>query len=163
MYWWIFLVVFAAYVQIDGYRRGLGYQATVWALGTLLFCVFVAPFYFAKRPLREGEVREGGMGWNVLKNFALQWTVAMAIIVLVGILNLGTKASEVHSEAQQAGFTIGAALGLGMLGALWFFPMFGALALGIFLKRSSLEEGPKSLRPQIDPQLLPLSRMMKPR
>lgn len=112
-----------------------------WSIGTLLLPVIVVPAYFAARPLKEGEVREGGKGWNLLKNFSIIWTLLMAVAALWGLVGVSQQAPT--SDAEQVGFALGTTLGLGMMGAIWFFPVLGALVLGLLVKKSSLiERGP---------------------
>jgi hypothetical protein len=93
--------------------------------------------------LKTGEVREGGTAWNILKNFALLWTVAMAIVAISGLMAASSNTANLRSDAERAGAAIGTALGLGVIGALWFFPMVGSVLLGFILKKSSVvEKGP---------------------
>lgn len=104
---------------------------------------YYSSFYFAKRPLRVGEVRDGGTTWNVLKNFAFFWTILVAVAAIWGMADVSKYSSTLQSETETAGATIGTALGLGMIRALWFFPFIGAVVLGLILKKSSIvEKGP---------------------
>jgi hypothetical protein len=113
-------------------------QAIVpWTIGTFLLGPIVLPIYIARRPLMVGEVREGGTAWNILKSFALFWTVFMFASLILTIIGVGSQAS---TDAEQAGVAIGAFLSLILF---WFFPVTGALILGLFLKKSSIvERGP---------------------
>jgi hypothetical protein len=132
---------FAIWVLVDSSRRRIGPLA--WTLGTLVLGPIVLPVYFAKRPLRSGETREGGTAWNILRSFALLWTVAMAAAGVSAMVSVSAHTATLQSDAEKAGAAIGTALGLGLIGALWFFPMLGALVLGLILKKSSvLEKGP---------------------
>ena len=139
-YWWLFGII-AAWVLYDGFTRKI--NPIVWALGTFVLGPIVLPFYFAKRPLKDGEIREGGTGWNVLRNFALAWTLVMAVAAFAGLFNAGEASQGLKSDAEKVGAGLGIVVGMGLLGALWFFPMVGALLLGLFLKKSSIiERGP---------------------
>src|SRR5215216_1015501 len=72
-------------VAFDASRRKLGAAKTIlWAIGTFLLGVIVVPIYLAKRPLKVNEVREGGLAWNLLKNFALTWTILMVGAIVLG-------------------------------------------------------------------------------
>ncbi len=140
--WYIALYgLFAIWVLTDGLKRKA--KAIPWAVGTLVLGPIVLPVYVAKRPLRAGEIREGGTGWNVLKNFALFWTVLIAVVTVWGMVTASVETANFQTEAEQAGAAIGTALGFGIIAFLWFVPMVGALVLGLFLKKSSVvEKGP---------------------
>lgn len=138
----IFNGLLLLYLLWDGYRRQASYL-WAWALGVIIIGVLVLPFYFAKRPLREGEVRSGGFGWNVLKNFAILWTLLMIVIGIAAASGVGEVMQEAQTDAEQAGAVLGTGLGFGMLGCMWFIPMVGALIFGLFVKNSAdVEEGP---------------------
>jgi hypothetical protein len=141
--WYVIIFgLLTLYVVIDGSRRNLGAMKTaLWAIGTFLLGVIVLPIYFAKRPLRPNEVREGGFAWNVLKNFALTWTI---LLVAIGISAISTAAgTNASSDAEAAGVAIGTGFVFVILAVVWFFPMVGALVLGFFLKNSAIvERGP---------------------
>lgn len=114
-----------------------------WAAFTVLFGPVVVPFWLAKRPLKEGEVREGGTAWNVLKYFALMWTITMVVAFVVGMSSASEVAATAHDKYEKAGAGIGMALGAAAMFALWFFVLVAALVLGFFLKKSSVvEKGP---------------------
>lgn len=140
--WYVLLnLIFAIWVFIDAQSRRT--PPGVWAISTFLFGPIVLPLYLAKRPLRAGEIREGGLWWNVLKNFAILWTLTMAVAAVWGIVAVGQQASTTQSDLEAAGTAIGAAIGLGLIGALWFFPFVGAMALGLLLRQPSVvEKGP---------------------
>ena len=88
-------------------------------------------------------MRDGGTARNILKNFAIVWTITMAILAIWGMVDVSEKFSTIHNEYEQAGAAIGSALGFGIIMALWFFPMVGAVVLGFILKKSSvIEKGP---------------------
>ena len=140
--WYLILCgILALWAFVDAKKRKA--NAILWAVGTLLLGPIVLPFYFAKRPLKAGELREGGTWWNILKNFAIFWTILMAVAAIWGMVAVSEHSSTFQSEAERAGAAIGTALGLGMIAALWFFPFIGAVGLGFFLKKSSIvEKGP---------------------
>ena len=114
-----------------------------WPLGTFLIGPIVLPVYLAKRNLKAGEVREGGTAWNILRYFAIFWTLTMAVAIGAGLLNASNVAQQAASEAEQAGIVVGAGIGVSMLAFLWFIVLVSALVLGLFLKKSSVvEKGP---------------------
>ena len=141
MWYFVLCTVFAIWVLIDSKKRMN--HVVGWPLTTLFFGPVLLPIYLAKRNLKEGEVRSGGTGWNVLKSFALFWTITMIGGGIAGMVSVSDVAQEATSEAEQAGAAIGAALGLGMIFFIWLGVIFGALVLGMFLKNSSIvEKGP---------------------
>lgn len=160
---WYLLVdaCFAIWLFLDAKKRKV--NGIPWAIGALLVGPVVLPVYLAKRPLKDGEVREGGTAWNILKNFAIFWTILWAVAAIWGMAGIGEhkaslkteakqelseyfgdeEAEELASEAVEAGAAIGATLGLGLIFVVWFFPMLGAIVIGFFLKKSSIvEKGP---------------------
>jgi hypothetical protein len=141
--WYVIIFgLLTLWVAFDANRRKLGAAKTIlWAIGTFLLGVIVLPIYFARRPLRANEVREGGFAWNVLKNFALTWTI---LVVVIGISAISSAAgTNAGSDAEAAGVAIGTGIVFVILAVVWFFPMVGALVLGYFLKNSAIvERGP---------------------
>ena len=143
MWYLILYAVFAAWVLFDGFSRRTGGAAIAWALGTLLLGPIILPIYLAKRPLKNGEIREGGTGWNVLKNFAILWTIVMAVATFSGLSAMSNVTGNLRSDAERAGAGIGIFLGMGVLAAVWFVPTVGAALLGFLLKKNSIvEKGP---------------------
>lgn len=140
---WYFVVfgAFAVWVFLDAKKRQE--NAAGWAIGTFLLGSIVAPVYFAKRNLFAGEVREGGTGWNVAKNIALYWTLTCVAAGVAGMVGVSDVVSSASTEAEQAGAAIGATLGLGFIGFIWFGLAAPALVIGLILKKSSIvERGP---------------------
>ena len=113
------------------------------AIGTVFLGPIILPIYLASRPLKQGEVREGGKGWNILKNFAILWTIVMAIASVAGLMAMTKGTENLTSDAARAGAGIGMALGMGLLAAVWFFPTMGAALLGFLMKKNTVvENGP---------------------
>lgn len=141
MWYFILYAVIAVWVFTDAKKRMN--HIVGWPLATFILGPIVLPVYFAKRNLKADEIREGGTGWNVLKNFALFWTITMVVAGIAGMVSVSDVVQKAGSEAEQAGAAIGATLGLGMIFGLWFIVFVGALVLGLFLKKSSIvEKGP---------------------
>jgi hypothetical protein len=134
MWYWILYAFLAVFVLLDAKKRKNNFIG--WSIGTFVAGPVVLPIYFAKRYLKAKEVRTGGTAWNVLKNFALFWTLLMFVAIIAGIVNAGNTASEMTSDAEKVGAAIGTGLGITLLIAIWFFPMVFAFILGFFLKNS---------------------------
>jgi len=115
--------------------------------------VLVPPVYLAKRPLRSGETRDGGAAWNVLRKFALFWTIVMAALTIGGFIRAALTSPTPSSDAALFGAALGTAVGLGFMGTVWFFPTVGAVVLGLLLKKSSVvERGPTGPLAERSPQ-----------
>lgn len=134
MWYFIFYGLFAVYVLFDARRRKNNMIG--WGIGTFVAGPVLLPIYFAKRNLRVKEVRTGGTGWNILKNFALLWTVLMMVLGIITMVGVGEVANNAVSDAEKIGVAIAAGLGVVMIGMLWFFPMITALIIGAFIKKS---------------------------
>jgi hypothetical protein len=141
--WYLILnPVVALWVFFDARSRKMERPA-LWGIGTVLMMILVIPSYFATRSLKDGEVREGGTAWNVVKSFAIFWTLTMFVAGVWAMIAVSGSTSPGASEAEQTGAAIGTALGLGLIMGLWFFVLAGALVIGLFLKKSSIvETGP---------------------
>ena len=114
-----------------------------WPLVTVILGPIALPVYLAKRHLKEGEIREGGTAWNVLKNFVLFWTLTLAVFAFADFVSVANFTLQTTNEAAQVGAAIGGVLGLGFIGFIWFIVTIAALVLGLFLKKSSVvEKGP---------------------
>jgi hypothetical protein len=135
--------VISLWVLFDGISRNMKAIAVLWALGTVVLGAIVIPIYVAKRPLKNGEVREGGTPWNLLKNFAILWTIIMIVASIYVLHGVGKATSGLDNDWAMAGAGIGIVVVVGTLGAIWFFPTIGAAILGFFLKKNSvIETGP---------------------
>jgi len=141
MWYLILSAVFALWVLVDA--RGRMNNVLGWPIATFLLGPLMLPVYVAKRNLKGGEVREGGTAWNIMKNFALFWTVFMVVVGIQGIIGVSDIAQQSTTSAEQTGVAIGATLGLGMIFFLWLLVIIAALVLGLFLKKSTMvEKGP---------------------
>ena len=142
MWYWVLNIAISFWVFLDARKRKMD-QPVLWAIGSCILMIVVIPFYFAKRPLKDGEMREGGTGWNVTKYFAIFWTLFMFVAGVAGMMAAGNVVNKASSDAEQVGAAIGTAMGFGMILGLWFVVIVGALVIGLFLKKSSLvEKGP---------------------
>lgn len=141
MWYFILYAVLAVWVFVDAKKRQ---NNTIgWSASTVFLGPVILPVYIARRNLVAGEVREGGTGWNVLKNFALFWTITMLIAGIMMLISGGQVVGESTDTATQAGAALGATLGLGFIFMLWITGAVSALVIGAFIKKSSvIEKGP---------------------
>lgn len=76
----------AAWLAADASRRrcSVAGAVTLALVGNILGCAI----YLATRPLVSGEVREGGLGWNLCRYLAALWVLWLvyAAAILVGVL-----------------------------------------------------------------------------
>ena len=140
--YWIINILLSIWVIYDGYQRKHP-KKWLYFLGAILLSWLVIPFYLAGRPLKEGEVREGGYAWNVLSSFAIIWTIVMVFAGFGGLIEASSTVQQAQTEAEKAGASIGMMMGLMLIAVIWFFPMFGAVAIGFFVKNNAeVEKGP---------------------
>ena len=67
----------------------------------------------------------------------------MGVVTVAALMKMSDVTSGLTSEAAQAGAGLGMLLGVGVLGAVWFFPTMGAAVLGFLLKKNTVvETGP---------------------
>lgn len=145
MWYWLLNLIISLWVFFDARNRKMK-DALMWGFGTFFLMIIVIPFYFAKRTLKPGETREGGLAWNVMKSFAIFWTLFMFVAGIAGMVASSSVVNKASSNAEQAGAAIGVFMGLGLIGSIWFVILVGALVLGLFLKKSSIvEKGPEEI------------------
>ena len=106
MWYFVLYAIFAIWVLIDARKRRN--HAIGWPLATFLLGPLVLPVYLAKRNLREGEVREGGTSWNILRNFALFWTITMVVVGIGAMIGVSEVAQDAATGAEQFGVALGA-------------------------------------------------------
>jgi hypothetical protein len=147
----VFLLI-AIFVYSDAKKREM--SPVKPAVLTALFGALAAPFYFAQRNLKEGERREGGKWWNVVKWFALFWTISMGISFISSLVSVGVDMDPNMDEYEAAGTAIGVGIGVMLWGVLWFGGMATALIVGMLAKNNSIiEEGPtviKEVKPAVN-------------
>ena len=102
------------------------------------------PIFLATRPLKNGEVREGGTAWNVLKNFAYVWTFVTAFAVITAFMAVEKLNYSLTTDVERATNWAGEIRGLSVTLALWFVLSGGAVMLGFSLTKDSvIETGPE--------------------
>src|SRR5918997_6505407 len=87
-------LVLAVWVGRDASRRQTRTAPFLWALGVLLIWMLFFPLYLTKRPLKAGEVRSGGGGWNFMKNLAIAVTVYVPVVVILGLSDIAAQATS---------------------------------------------------------------------
>jgi hypothetical protein len=141
----LFSVMAALWVFVNGMRRKA--KAFPWAIGALLLPPIVLPVYLALRPLKPGEVRKGGKAWNILRNFAILWT--LWFLLAATMMGAIPYILSVRNGIEK--FTIKTIIdnfrSFGEIGILWFVPLAIALFVGLFLRKPSfVEKGPTGPR-----------------
>jgi ankyrin repeat protein len=124
----------AAWVFCDARLRNAA--AIFWSILAAVLGPLALPVYLAKRPLKEGEIREGGFGWQLFKNLALLWTLAIGLIIVKGFTTVTGGAVSFRGEIQLAGI----AVGFGVLVLGWLSILIGIAVIALLLKKSSIIE-----------------------
>ena len=132
------LVPVGIWAYIDARKRKNNF--ILWPIFIVLIGIFALPVYLAKRNLKEGEMREGGVAWNTIKYFAMIWTIFMLIVAIVAIYIVLPTHTMSMGPIQSLITTI---LGISMYGFIWLGVMISAFIIGLFLKKNSdIEKGP---------------------
>lgn len=130
-------LVLAVWVVRDASRRQTQTAPFLWGLGVLLVWILFLPLYLTKRPLKTGEVRSGGGGWNFMKYLAITITVYVPIVMVLG---LSEVAAQVTSVEEAVALVVIFVL---LMGLVWAIFAGGVLLIGLVLKKSSvIERGP---------------------
>ena len=123
-YAWYALASLAAatWVLIDARKR---MAPKWWPFAVAIGGPAALSAYFALRPLREGESREGGIAWQVLSMFVAWWT---ALLAFAALWNLVFPFVEWNA-----------------LAIAWALVAIPGLVVGLALKRSTVEHGPTGM------------------
>jgi hypothetical protein len=141
-----FLFYFGVAVWMLFDSRNRQYSGLPWIIATLFLGPLVVPAYLSKRKLKSGEIRAGGLSWNIAKYFALCWTATLAVIVLpyiVYIMYAITVDSSVPSESDKEVAGVGIFLFAIIYFIIWLIPVAVAVTTGFLLKKPNIiEVGP---------------------
>ena len=130
-------LVLAVWVGRDASRRQTQTASFLWGLGVLLVWILFLPLYLTKRPLKTGEVRSGGGGWNFMKYLAITVTVYVPIVTVLGLSDVAARATSVE---EAVALVVVVVL---LIGLVWVIFAGGVLLIGLVLKKSSvIERGP---------------------
>lgn len=127
--WIIFGGPVAGYIYWDASRRKAGVR--VWCVLGLLFSVFALPFYWAYRPLREGEVRSKSKVLAVLKGFGSLWSYLIGYMVVRLVI--------------EGGFSLKTLMYSAVVGGIWLLPFLlghGPLLMIGVITTNEEERGP---------------------
>lgn len=127
-----FLLLMALVVWLDARSRNCR-SPVLWALGTFLLSIVIAPLYLAKRPLKQGEVREGGLVWNTCRSFALIWTLLVTETLLCGGIDYTKLGAGDYGGLSKGVFFLG-------MGGIWFGVVVVALVVGMVGKNNAIIE-----------------------
>ena len=130
-------LVLAVWVGRDASKRQTQTAPFLWGLGVLLFWILFFPLYLTKRPLKTGEVRSGGGGWNFMKYLAIVFTAYVPIVMILGLSEVAAQATSVEEAVTLV------VIFVLLMGLVWVIFAGGALLIGLILKKSSvIERGP---------------------
>jgi len=131
------------FVAVDAYKRKNKWLW--WSIGVIISWPLVLPLYFSLRNLKEGEVREGGIIWNTIKNYVLVYSTNIFIVILLLLIlpqNLGYLSREIFIT-ELAGFNISISFIYYIIFIIWLIPSILFLMIGSFFKDDySKKEGP---------------------
>ena len=129
--WFVVPLIFAIWVFWDASRRGN--DKASWTLGSFFLTVFVVPNYLAKRNLKKGETRKGGVWWQRLKYFAAMWILYCLSKTFLSDFSKFSLLGDVEADA----------FGLYSLSLIYGIPVILALLIGFYVRDpSEIEEGP---------------------
>jgi hypothetical protein len=131
------------FVVWDAARRGAARAR--WAIAAALAWPVALPIWLTIRPLRSGELRRGGRASNLLRHFALAWSILwgahLAVTAGIGIV---VATSEQDRSGRDSGLSMVVLISL-IFAVIWLIPALGALLLGWLLRRpDAVEHGPRS-------------------
>jgi hypothetical protein len=141
MWYWILNLVIAFWIFSDAQKRKVELPG-LWAAGCFVLMLLVVPFYLARRPLKTGEVREGGTVWSFCKSFSILWTVLMFVVGVGGKIATSNAMQKANLDPSGLGVMFVTGFGFILLIGLWFFVLASALAMGFYNKNSITEVGP---------------------
>lgn len=131
------------FVAVDAYKRKNKWLW--WSIGIIISWPLVLPLYFSLRNLKNGEVREGGIIWNTIKNYVLVYSTNIFIVILLLLIlpqNLGYLSREIFIT-EFAGFNISISFIYYIIFIIWLIPSILFLMIGSFFKDDfSKKEGP---------------------
>lgn len=131
------------FVAIDAYKRKNKWL--LWSIGVIISWPLILPLYFSFRNLKEGEIREGGLIWNIIRNFLLVYSTNIFIVILTLLIlpqNLGYLSNEIFIT-EFAGFDITVSFIYYVIFIIWLIPSMLFLMIGSFFKDDySKKEGP---------------------
>jgi hypothetical protein len=141
MWYFIIFGIIALWVFIDAKERKS--DPALYTFLTLIIGIIALPIYLANRNLKPGEIREGGRGWNIMKNFIILWSILCVIWGLYGVVLMDEYIGGASGGAEEVGAFLGVTLGFGMIFGVWLIFTVGALVIGLLIKKSSVvERGP---------------------
>ena len=140
--WYLLLnMCFALWIFTDARRRKMDF-AELWGAASLVLMVVVVPFYISRRPLKRGEVREGGAVWCFSKWFALLWTVLMVSAAVAGKIATSHAVDKAAGNAEGTGTAILAGFGFILILGVWLVVLASVVAMGFHHRTHVTELGP---------------------
>ena len=122
------------FVGLDAYNRKNKW--ILWSIGVLLSWPIILPLYFSLRNLKEGETREGGLIWNIIKNYILIYSTNIFLVILLLLIlpqNMGYLSTEIFIT-EIAGYNISLTFIYYIIFIIWLIPSVLFLLVGSFFK-----------------------------
>jgi hypothetical protein len=132
-----FNLVIALWVLHDARARRARKPAFAAALG-LLWGPLGLGFWESDRPLRAGEIRQGGTAWQVAVGFLRGWIALLPAIIVLAAPVVANRAAVPGSLGREAGLVPATVI---VLAAFWGGPALVALMLGALGRRRVAELG----------------------
>jgi hypothetical protein len=134
------LVLLGRWVYLDAKARRVC-NHVAWAIMVPLTWLFMLPVYLATRPLTAGEIRSGGILWNILRGFTATYA-AGATVILLRYARMIVFALVWRAMGGGTGSLDAILQFVGILAASIVLPAVAALGVGVLLRRTTVEIGP---------------------
>jgi hypothetical protein len=152
MWYWIVNLIVALWIFSDARKRKMELPGA-WAAACFALMILVVPFYLARRPLKSGEVREGGAVWSFCRTFAILWTALMFVVGVGGKIATSNAVQKANLDPSGSSLAFVTGLGFILIVGVWAIVLAGTLAMGFHNRNHITEVGPTGpLKPEPKPR-----------